>query len=186
MGGALSAAHIMGGALLALSPTTPAILFDYLQELTSRQRRWMLGRRGSSFRSGIQLARRDITPFGRGSTKEPRCVCVCAVCADVFGQVSWTQVDVWLRRWRNGHLESLISNGMNWLVSGVSTVEPPNKGHFGNGSFVLSSEVVPISEVHRILIYYIFISSLKCLKWVDNQLGHWMLKTVNINNETDD
>jgi len=54
------------------------------------------------------------------------------------------------------------------------TVEPPNKGHFGNGSFVLSSEVVPIyiSEVHRILIYCIFISSLKCLKWVDNQLGH--------------
>jgi len=51
------------------------------------------------------------------------------------------------------------------------TVKPPNKGHFGNGTFVLSSEVVPISEVHRILIYYIFISSLKCLKWVD-QLGH--------------
>ena len=32
------------------------------------------------------------------------------------------------------------------------TVEPPNKGHFGNGSFVLSSEVVPISEVHHVLI----------------------------------
>ena len=44
------------------------------------------------------------------------------------------------------------------------TVEPPNKGHFGNGSFVLSSEVVPISEVHRILIYYIFISSIKMFK----------------------
>ena len=28
-----------------------------------------------------------------------------------------------------------------------STVEPLNKGHFGNGSFVLCSEVVPISEV---------------------------------------
>ena len=27
------------------------------------------------------------------------------------------------------------------------TVKPPNKGHFGNGSFVLCSEVVPISEV---------------------------------------
>jgi len=53
-----------------------------------------------------------------------------------------------------------------------TTVEPPNKGHFGNRSFVLSSEVVPISEVHLILIYYTFISSLKCLKWVDNQLGH--------------
>ena len=28
-----------------------------------------------------------------------------------------------------------------------TTVKPPNKGHFGNGSFVLCSEVVPISEV---------------------------------------
>ena len=26
------------------------------------------------------------------------------------------------------------------------TVEPPNKGHFGNGQFVLFSEAVPISE----------------------------------------
>ena len=32
------------------------------------------------------------------------------------------------------------------------TVEPPNKGHFGNGSLVLCSEVVPISEVQSILI----------------------------------
>jgi len=59
-----------------------------------------------------------------------------------------------------------------------TTVEPPNKGHFGNGSFVLSSEVVPISEVHSLLIYYIFISSLKCLKWVDNQLA----RTLNVEN----
>ena len=28
----------------------------------------------------------------------------------------------------------------------ASTVEPPNKGHFGNGHFVLFSEAVPISE----------------------------------------
>ena len=35
---------------------------------------------------------------------------------------------------------------------GVTTVEPPKRGHFGNGPFVLSSEVDPISEVHRILI----------------------------------
>ena len=28
-----------------------------------------------------------------------------------------------------------------------TTVEPPNEGHFGNGSLVLCSEVVPISEV---------------------------------------
>ena len=28
----------------------------------------------------------------------------------------------------------------------IRTVEPPNKGHFGNGHFVLFSEAVPISE----------------------------------------
>ena len=33
----------------------------------------------------------------------------------------------------------------------LSTVEPPNKGHFGNGPFVLCSEVVLISEVCHIL-----------------------------------
>ena len=30
----------------------------------------------------------------------------------------------------------------------ANTVEPPNKGHFGNGPLVLCLEVVPISEVH--------------------------------------
>ena len=44
----------------------------------------------------------------------------------------------------------------------LSTVEPPKKGHFGNGSFILSSEVVPISEVHHILILF---SSLTCLNY---------------------
>ena len=34
------------------------------------------------------------------------------------------------------------------------TVEPPNKGHFGNASFVLYSEVVSISEVHHILVLF--------------------------------
>ena len=38
------------------------------------------------------------------------------------------------------------------IIVHAHTVEPPNKGHFGNGSFVLSSEVVPISEVHHVLI----------------------------------
>ena len=47
------------------------------------------------------------------------------------------------------------------------TVEPPNKGHFRNGSFVLSSEVVPISEVHCILI---LLSSLQCLKCIKLRL----------------
>ena len=37
-----------------------------------------------------------------------------------------------------------------------STVEPPNKGHFENGPFVLCSEVVPISGVCHILIVLVF------------------------------
>ena len=36
----------------------------------------------------------------------------------------------------------------------VYTVEPPKRGHFGNGPFVLSSGVVPISEVHHILMFF--------------------------------
>ena len=37
-----------------------------------------------------------------------------------------------------------------WIVQSVSkrtTVEPPNRGHFGTAIFVLSSEVVLFSEV---------------------------------------
>ena len=43
------------------------------------------------------------------------------------------------------------------------TVKPPNKGHFGNGSFVhsLEDQVVPISEVHHIIL--ILFSSLTWL-----------------------
>ena len=33
------------------------------------------------------------------------------------------------------------------ILSYRYTVEPPKKGHFGNGTFVLSSEVVLFSEV---------------------------------------
>ena len=33
------------------------------------------------------------------------------------------------------------------LVLKLSTVEPPKRGHFGNGTFVLSSEVVLFLEV---------------------------------------
>ena len=43
--------------------------------------------------------------------------------------------------------------GKSWILqtnAGRSTVEPSKKGHFGNGTFVLSSEVVLISEVHEI------------------------------------
>ena len=48
----------------------------------------------------------------------------------------------------------IIQNQVEQVVTQCYTVEPPYKGHFGNGSFVLSSEVVPISEVHHILIVY--------------------------------
>ena len=50
-----------------------------------------------------------------------------------------------------------------------STVEPPNKGHFGNRPLVLCSEVVPISEVHDFSIHFDFIfpnklvNALKCI-----------------------
>ena len=37
------------------------------------------------------------------------------------------------------------------------TVEPPNKGHFGNGPLVLCSEVVPISEVHDFSTHFDYI-----------------------------
>ena len=49
------------------------------------------------------------------------------------------------------------------------TVEPPNKGHFGNGPLVLCSEVVPISEVHDFsthfdcIILKKLINALKCM-----------------------
>ena len=42
------------------------------------------------------------------------------------------------------------------LFNTQHTVEPPKKGHFGNGTCVLSSEVVLISEVHE--IFYNFIT----------------------------
>ena len=51
---------------------------------------------------------------------------------------------------KTDHVLRLTKNEI--MILFISTVEPPNKGHFGNGSFVLSSEVVPISEVHHVLI----------------------------------
>ena len=51
----------------------------------------------------------------------------------------------------------------------VCTVEPPNKGHFGNGPLVLFSEVVPISEVHDFSIHFDciilnkLVNALKCM-----------------------
>ena len=43
-------------------------------------------------------------------------------------------------RWR------LVASASESSTASEPIVEPPNKGHFGNGSFVLCSEVVPISE----------------------------------------
>ena len=54
----------------------------------------------------------------------------------------------------------------------VYTVEPPNKGHFGNRPVVLCSEVVPISEVHQILIRFLF---LKSLDTIGNYIKHMVL-----------
>ena len=51
----------------------------------------------------------------------------------------------------------------------MTTVEPPNKGHFGNGPLVLCSEVVPISEVHDFsthfdcIILNKLVNALKCM-----------------------
>ena len=51
----------------------------------------------------------------------------------------------------NFHIQLRIIRIAQFFIK-CYTVEPLNKGHFGNGSFVLSSEVVPISEVHHVLI----------------------------------
>ena len=51
----------------------------------------------------------------------------------------------------------------------IYTVEPPNKGHFGNGCIVLSSEVGPISEVHHNIIMSLYHPQ-KCLNRVDNKI----------------
>ena len=54
-------------------------------------------------------------------------------------------------------------------MSAGSTVEPPNKGHFGNGPLVLCSEIVPISEVHDFsthfgcIILNKLVNALKCM-----------------------
>ena len=54
-----------------------------------------------------------------------------------------------------GNLTSLLADELGlyltlFLDIYIYTVEPPKKGHFGNSTFVLSSEVVLISEVDEI------------------------------------
>ena len=63
---------------------------------------------------------------------------------------------------RNGGRKVWENRQNKWKqdVSHGNTVEPPKRGHFGNGPFVLSSEVVPISEVHHILMFFAICRSL--------------------------
>ena len=42
---------------------------------------------------------------------------------------------------------SYLSEICQQVVDVTGTVEPPKRGHFGNGTFVLSSEVVLFSEI---------------------------------------
>ena len=52
---------------------------------------------------------------------------------------------------RAGRKNAFLAKISMCTVLGECTVEPPNKGHFGNGPFVLCSEVVLISDVCHIL-----------------------------------
>ena len=58
---------------------------------------------------------------------------------DLKALLSLSTEDVSSRSPGNSHLAT------QHLV--IITVEPPKRGHFGNGTFVLSSEVVLFSEV---------------------------------------
>ena len=68
-------------------------------------------------------------------------------------------------------------------VSFAVTVELPNKGHFGNGSLVLCSEVVPISEVHDFSINFDciilnkLVNALKCIRAVE-MIIKWLVCSV--------
>ena len=61
------------------------------------------------------------------------------------------------------------------------TVEPPNKGHFGNGALVLCSEVVPISEVPDFsthfdcIILNKLINALKCMIRAVEMIIKWLV-----------
>ena len=64
------------------------------------------------------------------------------------------------------------------------TVEPPNKGHFGNGSLVLCSEVVPISEVHDFSTHFDciildkLVNALKCMIRAVEVIIKWLVCSV--------
>ena len=65
-----------------------------------------------------------------------------------------------------------------------NTVEPPNKGHFGNGPLVLCSEVVLISEVHDFsthfdcIILNKLINALKCIIRAVEMIIKWLVCSV--------
>ena len=66
----------------------------------------------------------------------------------------------------------------------IYTVEPPNKGHFGNGPLVLCSEVVPISEVHDFsthfdcIILNKLVNALKCIIREVEMIIKWLVCSV--------
>ena len=78
------------------------------------------------------------------------------VCLSLAGSCGMQCHQLLLYGWLLGALQLCIFYW--WLLALLDsiafTVEPPNKGHFGNRPFVLSSKVVPISEVCCILILY--------------------------------
>ena len=69
--------------------------------------------------------------------------------------------------WHPDYMLYLAIIGLHFLF--LATVEPPNKGHFGNGPLVLCSEIVPISEVHDFsthfdcIILNKLVNALKCM-----------------------
>ena len=81
---------------------------------------------------------------------------------------------------QNNHGPKLVSV----FVHFNTTVEPPNKGHFGNGPLVLCSEVVPISEVHDFSIHFdcIILNKLvivlKCMIRAVEMIIKWLVRSV--------
>ena len=69
-------------------------------------------------------------------------------------------------------------------MKNTCTVEPPNKGHFGNGPLVLCSEVVPISEVHDFsthfdcIILNKSINAQKCIIRTVEMIIKWLVCSV--------
>ena len=63
-------------------------------------------------------------------------------------------------------------------------VEPPNKGHFGDGPLVLCSEIVPISEVHDFsthfdcIILNRLVNALKCMIRAVEMIIKWLVCSI--------